>query len=80
MPKETFHFDVVVKDESELTVALADAVFEAGCDDCTPSSRDGVVKLGFSREAASYDDAVASAKADMQKAGYEAADVTKVNF
>lgn len=46
-----------------------DRFFEAGCDDATLSFQKGVIVAEFSREAASFAEAVASAYADMRRAG-----------
>lgn len=39
---QTYEFDVVLKEIAEITDDQADALFAAGCDDGTPSSRNGV--------------------------------------
>ena len=68
-------FAVTLAGPSELTPAMADAIFAAGCDDATPSSRGGVVRVGFDREAADLAEAVASAIRDVERAGYAVARV-----
>ena len=42
-------FTLILDGISELTPEIFDALFEAGCDDATMSSRDGVVSLDFGR-------------------------------
>ena len=61
-------FTLVLDGISELTPEIFDALFEAGCDDATISSRDGVVSLDFGRIAATMKDAIISAIRDVQKA------------
>ena len=58
-----------------MTEEIADALYEAGSDDCTPFSSQGMASIGFSREAASLEDAVRSAIADVNKAGFTVARV-----
>ncbi len=66
----TYSFTLTLAGVSELTPAMADAIFAAGCDDATPSSRGGVVTVGFDREAGSLGDAIGSAVKDVERAGY----------
>ncbi len=54
----------------------AEALFEAGCDDGSPGSSQGVVSIDFHREAESLEAAIRSAIADVQKAGCAVAQVT----
>jgi hypothetical protein len=61
-------FTLVIDGIPGLTSETFDALFEAGCDDATMSSRDGVVSLAFGRTAASMKDAVISAIQDVQRA------------
>jgi hypothetical protein len=65
----TYRFTVVLAGLDEISDGLADALFEAGCDDGSPWSSQGVAALGFDREAESFEQAVRSAIADVQKAG-----------
>ena len=48
---------------------MADALFEAGCDDATPGSSGGVVVVHFDREARSLGEAVGTAIANVEQAG-----------
>jgi hypothetical protein len=66
----TFGFDVILKDMSEITEEQADALFEAGCDDGTPASGDGVAWVHFDREASSLEGAIGSAVGQIQAAGF----------
>jgi len=49
--------------------ALANDLFEAGCDDVTLVRRHGSFQLHFAREAESIDDAFDRAISDVRKAG-----------
>ncbi len=64
-------FDLVLAEITELTDEVADALYEAGCDDATVSMRSGRVYLSFDREAASMREALLSAVRDVRKAGFE---------
>ena len=66
---KTYRFIVTLTAGTEHTDDLADALFEAGCDDGTLWSAGDVVQIGFSREAESLEAAIRSAIADVQKAG-----------
>ena len=67
---ETYEFDVVLKNVSEVTDDQADALFAAGCDDGTPACCNGLAWVHFDREAASLEDAIRSAIAQVQSAGF----------
>jgi hypothetical protein len=71
----TYDFTIVLGGIDELSVELADRLFTAGCDDGTPSQRNGVVQIGFSREAADLESAIRSAIADVAAAGCKASRV-----
>jgi hypothetical protein len=75
--QETFTFTLILSGVSGLTEEVADALFEAGCDDALLGIRDGVVFLDFDREAPSLREAALSAIADVEGAGVGAA-VTRV--
>jgi hypothetical protein len=64
-----YEFTLILSPPAELTEDLAEALFEAGCDDGSPGSCEGVVSVDFHREAACLEDAIRSAVADVQKAG-----------
>lgn len=66
---ELFEFTLELSTPGPLDDGAADALFEAGCDDSTVSSRGGRVFLDFDREAATLADAVRSAIADVRAAG-----------
>ena len=65
----TFDFQLVLSDVEVVTEEIADALFDAGCDDGTPFSSQGVAAIGFAREANSLEEAIRSAIADVNKAG-----------
>ena len=66
----TYEFDVVLKDVGEVTDDQADALFAAGCDDGTPVSRNGNAWIHFDREGPSLEEAIRSAIAQVQAAGF----------
>lgn len=74
---KTYEFDVILKDLAEVTDEQADALFEAGCDDGTPASCDGVAWIHFDREAPSLENAVRVAVSQVRGAGL---DVVKVEL
>jgi hypothetical protein len=65
----TYRFTVILAGLDEVSDDLAEALFEAGCDDGSPWSSEGVAAVGFDREAESFEQAVRSAIADVQKGG-----------
>ena len=67
---KAYQFDVVLKDVSEVTDEQADRLYAAGCDDGTPASCDGVAWVHFDREAASLEEAIHSAVAQVQTTGF----------
>lgn len=69
---EEHHFVLVLSGISELGGKVMDALFEAGCDDATPSLRFGTIYLTFSREASSLKHAIMSAIRDIQRSGINA--------
>ncbi len=67
---KTYAFDVVLQNVSEVTDDQADGLFAAGCDDGTPASCDGVAWVHFDRVAASLEEAIFSAVAQIHAAGF----------
>jgi hypothetical protein len=63
-----FDFALIVGGVSELTSAVEDALFQAGCDDATVSMQYGRLYIEFSRSALSLEDAIISAIDDVRKA------------
>jgi len=76
-PRE-FDFALVLDGMNDLTDAVMDKLFKAGCDDATFSLRYGRVFAEFSRTAATYTQAVLSAIRDVRKADV-GADLVRVN-
>jgi len=74
-----YDFVLVLTDGIELTPAIEDALFNAGCDDATASMRSGRVYLTFSRLGASIKDAILRAVQDVRRAGV-GADVLRVDY
>jgi len=64
-------FTLVLSGSLELSEDIADALFEAGCNDGTPGTSGGVFSIDFHREGNSLEEAIRSAIADVQSAGYE---------
>jgi hypothetical protein len=71
MTMRRHEFTLFLSGLAKITDEAANALFEAGCDDASPASCDGVVWMTFHREADSLDAAVRSAMADVQKAGFQ---------
>jgi hypothetical protein len=68
--------DDVVDDMTQAKfLKMSDALYEAGCDDGSPGVSCGVVSVSFDREAETLRDAVESAIADVERAGYRVARV-----
>ncbi len=65
-----YQFTVVLADQDVMTVEMADALYEAGCDDGHPWSSDGVAAITFDRDADCLESAIRSAVADVQKARF----------
>ena len=62
-------FALVLTGVDNLGPDVMDAIFEAGCDDATPSLRSGTVYLTFSRLAPDLKGAILSAIRDIKRAG-----------
>ena len=54
-----------------LSAEECEALYEAGCDDGTPGTCNGVFSIDFHREADSLESALRSAIANVKSAGYE---------
>lgn len=67
---KTYEFDILLKDIVEVTDDQADALFAAGCDDGTPACCNGTAWIHFDRAAPSIEEAVRSAAAQVQAAGF----------
>ena len=62
-------FTLIVEGPDLQDGVFIDRLFEAGCDDAAAGRIDGVQYVDFDREAASYDEAVLSAVADIERIG-----------
>ena len=60
---------------ADVTDEEADQLYEAGCDDGSILSRGDVTVVQFDRDAATLDDALASAIRDVERAGFQVARV-----
>jgi len=65
---KSHEFTLVLRGAREVNDEIADRLFEAGCDDGLPGSRDGAVFLDFDRRAESLPEAVLSAIRDVRNA------------
>ena len=70
-----YDFTLVLAQGTDLTDQLVEDLFEAGCDDGSPSSRAGLVMVTLHREAESLEQAIRSGIADVQKAACHVARV-----
>jgi hypothetical protein len=68
-----YDFTLILSGEHEFTPELADALYEAGCDDASVRSEEPTVYLDFHREAGSRGDAIGSAVKNVEAAGYTVA-------
>jgi hypothetical protein len=67
---KSYDFKLVLAGVSDVSDDQGDALFDAGCDDGTIVSRNGEVFVRFSREAASLEQAINSAAAAVEQAGF----------
>ena len=67
---KTYWFHVFLSGIDRMTDEIADALFEAGCDDATPSSSEGLAQVCFAREADSLESAICSALDEIKQAGF----------
>jgi len=66
-----YEFTLILKGLLELTEEIADALFEAGCNDGTPVACNGVFSIAFHREANSLEEAIRSAIGNVKATGHE---------
>lgn len=76
--KREYDFALILAQIEDLTDAVMDAFFSAGCDDATFTLRYGLIFAEFSRSAQSFEDAVFSAIRDVRRAD-TGAKVVRVN-
>jgi hypothetical protein len=65
-----YEFTLIFKGAWELTEEMAEQLYEAGCDDGTPGTCNGVFSIDFHRVADSLEAAIRSAIANVKTAGY----------
>jgi hypothetical protein len=63
-----YEFSLILM-QSKVTDEDADRLYEAGCDDGSILTRDGVTRLQFDRQAANLDEALASAIQSVERVG-----------
>ena len=68
-----FEFMCTIEIPGEFTIEMADRLYEAGCDDATFGTSNGVHFGTFHREADSLGDAIGSAVRDVERAGLSVA-------
>ena len=66
-----YDLSLVVSNRVDLTESVADALYAAGCDDATPGMCEGILTVDFHREAASLEEAIHTAIANVRSAGLE---------
>jgi hypothetical protein len=66
---QKYEFTLILGRKPRLTTRVANALYEAGCDDATLSSCDGIVSADFHRESDSCRNAMVSAIADVEGSG-----------
>jgi hypothetical protein len=67
----TYEFTLILQGSPELTEEVADRLFDAGCDDGSPGTCDGVFSIDFHREGRNLEAAIGSAIADVKTAGFD---------
>ena len=70
-----YQFTVVLAGHQEITPAMAESLYVAGCDDGHAWSSEGVAAVTFDREAVDLGPAIRSAMAQIRKVGFEVAEV-----
>jgi hypothetical protein len=66
----TYEFTLILQGSPELTDEVADRLFEAGCDDGSPGTCNGVFSIDFDRTGRTLEAAIASAISDVKSAGF----------
>jgi len=66
-----YEFSLILKGSPELTEDICDKLFEAGCDDGTPGTCNGLFSIDFHRKADSLEAAINSAINNVKAAGYD---------
>lgn len=71
----TTHDFTLILTADELTDDQCNALYDAGCDDGTISTSQGISRIDFSRDALTLEEAIRSAIADVHAAGLQVATV-----
>ena len=77
---QIYSFTLLLSGVDELTVKVADVLYEAGCNDASSWSEGPAVYLDFDREASSLEAAIKSAMYDVRKAGLEVSRIEIEDF
>lgn len=64
-----YEFTLILQGSPELTEELADALYEAGCDDGSPGVCNGVFAIDFHRESESLEAAIQTAIDNVKSVG-----------
>lgn len=67
--EDTYEFTLVLGRKPRITDRIANVLYEAGCDDASVITREGIGHLAFDRASDSYRHAILSAIADVEGAG-----------
>ncbi|MBA3482804.1 MAG: hypothetical protein H0T51_13415 [Pirellulales bacterium] len=65
----TYEFTLILQGSPELTDEVANQLFEAGCDDGTPGTCEGVFSIDFHRTGRTLEEAINSAVANVKSVG-----------
>jgi hypothetical protein len=68
---KSYDFKLFLVSGPDISDAQEDALFQAGCDDGTIVTRDGRVFVRFSRNSSSLEQAINTAAADVERAGFQ---------
>lgn len=68
--RECFSFTLILSGFDEITSAIEDAIYEAGCSDAMLGIHAGSPYLAFDREAESLEEAIRSAIKNVEQAGH----------
>jgi len=75
---ERYSFTMQVSGISPEGDGYEDALFEAGCDDALIAVIEGAMFLDFDRTASSYEEAIASAMRNIERAGGKVVSVVQI--
>ena len=72
---KNYEFTLILSQVAEVSDDQGDQLYEAGCDDGTVVSRDGIAFIHFSRDSSSLENTIQSATSDVQSAGFQVAHI-----